>query len=139
MARSSYRNARSRPVARSSAVWARVIPIDEPSRAGLTISRGSGGLAALLNPSSRPSTLASMPARQPPPPPIEVDEHLAHVEPGGRKGLGDSRPRDDRDVVLRRRAAEEHDHRRPDPRRLGHAAAPGHGQPPQSPRNTISG
>ncbi len=47
--------------------------------------------------------------RQPPPPALEIDEHLLDVVTGVRERLGDGRPGHDRDVVLGRGPAEQDD------------------------------
>ena len=76
--------------------------------------------------------IPSVVGRQGPPLPVEVDEPGVDDSPGVGQGLGDGRAGHDADVVLGGWPTEDDDDRR---QRLGHA---GHGQPSQSPTNSIS-
>ncbi len=81
--------------------------------------------------------VATMVRRQPPPGAGEVDADPPDRVAGRLEGVGHGVPRDDRDVVLGRRAAEEDDDRDRRGRRA-HAASSSVRQPDQSPTNTTS-
>ncbi len=76
------------------------------------------------------AVLAPVAGRQPPPAAVEVDEDLLDRDARAGEGLGDRRARDDRNVMLCGRPAEEDDDRR--------STRGGHDGAPQSPRKTIS-
>ena len=116
MTTTGRRVARSQPIERGT-------DGDRPLRAQPARVVVGGGIAVS----------APVVGRQPPPRPVEVDQHLADVGTGLGERERDRRARHDRHVVLGRRAAEQHDDRR----ELGGGHS-GHGQPSQSPMNSIS-